>query len=52
MAKVKMMVTGKKEEQTIQVGRFPFEICGVGVNSVLYKICDNWYYKLLFVLLR
>ena len=47
MAKTKMMVTGKKIEENIQVGRFPCGVCGngVGVNSILCTECDKWCHK-------
>lgn len=47
MIKMKMMITGKKIEQNIQVGRFPCGVCGsrVEVNSILCTICDKRCHK-------
>ena len=47
MGRTKMMVTGKKTKENVQVGRFPCGVCGsgVGVNSILCVECNKWCHK-------
>jgi hypothetical protein len=42
--KTKIMVTGKKIEENVEVGRYPCGVCGrgVGANSVLCVECRKW----------
>lgn len=42
-----MMVTGKKMEDEVEVGRYPCGVCGsgVGANSILCTVCERWCHK-------
>jgi hypothetical protein len=50
MDKTKLMITGKKIEENLQVGRYPCGVCGrsVGVNSILCMVCAKWCHKKCF----